>query len=94
MKYFNVLLIIGFVVFSSCSPRLTPFTQELYEENGWTVDDLERIQFTKVDAIMTADLVTGRVEAKERRKQLTKNITVLLDRVVQVRTNVENEKKG
>ena len=45
MKYFNVLLIIGFVVFSSCSPRLTPFTQELYEENGWTVDDLERIQF-------------------------------------------------
>ena len=43
---------------------------------------------------MTADLVTGRVEAKERRKQLTKNITVLLDRVVQVRTNVENEKKG
>jgi hypothetical protein len=59
-----------------------------------TYGDLERIQCTKVDAIMTADLETGRLVAKERRKKLTKMITILLDRVVQVRKNVESEKNS
>ncbi len=45
MKYFSFLLLFGLVAFSSCSPRLTPFTQDLYDENGWTDNDLERIQF-------------------------------------------------
>ncbi len=30
---------------SSCSPRLTPFTQDLYDENGWSDNDLKKIQF-------------------------------------------------
>lgn len=29
----------------NCSPKLSPFTQQLQEENGWSKDDLERIQF-------------------------------------------------
>jgi len=45
MKYFSFLLILNLIVLSSCGPRLTPFTQDLYHENGWTDDDLEKIQF-------------------------------------------------
>lgn len=29
----------------SCSPRLTPFTQKLYDEYNWKPDDLKQIQF-------------------------------------------------
>jgi len=45
MKYWNIYLALSLVVFSSCSPRLTPFTQDLYDENGWSDDDLKKIQF-------------------------------------------------
>lgn len=44
MKYFNYLLVLGLVGFSSCS-SLTPFTQDLYYENDWSDDDLKDIQF-------------------------------------------------
>lgn len=30
---------------SACSPRLSPFTQSLYEENNWGERELKRIQF-------------------------------------------------
>ena len=43
MKNFSLILVL--IALSSCSPRLTPFTQDLYDENGWTDNDLERIQF-------------------------------------------------
>ncbi|MFK7808158.1 MAG: hypothetical protein AB8F74_10200 [Saprospiraceae bacterium] len=39
---FSSLLILGL---SSCTPKLTPFTQELQQENGWTEKDLKKIQF-------------------------------------------------
>ncbi len=29
----------------NCSPRLSPFTQDLQEENSWSEEDLSRIQF-------------------------------------------------
>ena len=45
MKYFSFLLVVGLFAFSSCSPRLTPFSQDLYYENDWTDNDLKRIQF-------------------------------------------------
>ncbi len=45
MKYFSLLILLGLIGLSSCSPRLTPFTQDLYYENGWTDNDLEKIQF-------------------------------------------------
>ncbi len=30
---------------ASCGPTLKPFTQRLYEQNGWSENDLKRIQF-------------------------------------------------
>lgn len=32
-------------LFSSCRPTLSPFTQNLYEENNWSEDQLKQIQF-------------------------------------------------
>ena len=52
MKYFNFLIVLGFIIFSSCSPRLTPFTQDLYDEYGWSDAELKRIQFYLSDDII------------------------------------------
>ncbi len=49
------LLFLGALVtifLSSCSPRLTPFTQRLYSENGWSERDLQAIQFYLSDDIV------------------------------------------
>ncbi len=39
------LLAFGVLLFASCSDRLVPFTQDLYEEYRWTDEDLQKIQF-------------------------------------------------
>ena len=54
MKYWNIYLALSLVVFSSCSPRLTPFTQDLYDENGWSDDDLKKIQFIYLKTLFYA----------------------------------------
>lgn len=41
--YLYLLLAIG--LFSSCSPQLSVFNQELYETQNWSDDELSRIQF-------------------------------------------------
>ncbi len=46
------LAICTLFILSSCSPRLTPFTEKLYNENGWTERDLEKIQFYLSDDIV------------------------------------------
>jgi hypothetical protein len=46
MKTIHVLpLIFLAALLTSCSPRLTPFTQGLLEENRWTDSELKQIQF-------------------------------------------------
>ena len=54
MKTMRVLVYLAFVLlaFSSCSPRLSPFTEKLYEENDWTDDELKKIQFYVSDDIV------------------------------------------
>jgi len=48
------------LLLTACSPRLSPFTQELVEENGWTDADLKQIQFyLSHDVIMRRQLVEG-----------------------------------
>lgn len=32
-------------MFASCSPSLTPFTQELYEHGNWSENELRKVQF-------------------------------------------------
>ncbi len=42
----NFLLLAGLLIFiSSCSPKLSPFTQKLYKDNGWSEGELKSIQF-------------------------------------------------
>ncbi|MFT5382617.1 MAG: hypothetical protein ACI81W_000001, partial [Saprospiraceae bacterium] len=33
------------LLISSCSPKLTPFTEDLQQENGWSESELKQIQF-------------------------------------------------
>ncbi len=42
LSFFAVILMVGL---SSCSPKLSPFTQRMYDDFGWSDDDLKRIQF-------------------------------------------------
>lgn len=54
--------------FSACSPKLTPFTQRLYEENNWTQEDLARIQFYLSENIVLrrqASSGSSRIESGE-----------------------------
>jgi hypothetical protein len=52
------LLLIGLFL-ASCSPRLTPFTQRLYEESGWTKAELKRIQFYLSEDIVLKRSLSG-----------------------------------
>ena len=47
-------------ILASCGTNLRPFTQELYDEYGWTEDELRRIQFyVSRDVVLTRQLTTG-----------------------------------
>ncbi len=67
---------IGLMLFSSCSPRLTPFTQRLYDEYSWSDSELKRIQFYLSDDIrLTRDVGSedskikgGKIRIKDGRK--------------------------
>lgn len=46
MKTIQIIFIFAFAgMMFNCSPKLSPFTQDLQEENSWTEEDLKRIQF-------------------------------------------------
>lgn len=45
------------LTFSSCSPTLSPLTENLVRENNWTEDDMRKIQFyLSEDIVMTRQL--------------------------------------
>ena len=55
------LLALAFFVCTSCGPRLSPFTQRLYESQGWQEDDLRRIQFyLSEDVVLQRELRNDR----------------------------------
>ena len=65
MKFTNLVLlsILGVFFLNSCGPKLTPFTQKLYDENNWSDDELKRIQFyTSDDIILFRELTRGESE--------------------------------
>lgn len=47
------------LLLNSCSPKLTPFTENLYQENGWSEKELKRIQF-----YVSKDIVLRRQASK------------------------------
>ncbi len=63
-------------LFSSCSPRLSPFTQQLSDENGWTSEDLKQIQFYLSDDIIlrrqissgSSEIISGEIKMVNGRK--------------------------
>lgn len=64
----NVMLLFGLlmIIMSSCSPRLTPFTQRLYKENGWSERDLQSIQFyLSQDITLTRQMNDGESAIKD-----------------------------
>ncbi len=60
---------------SACSPRLSPFTQSLYEENKWEERELKRIQFYLSESVTLRRQLTaansriegGKITAKQGR---------------------------
>ena len=53
-------------LFSSCAPTLSPFTQNLYEENNWSTDQLKQIQFyLSKDIVLFRELSAGKSEIIE-----------------------------
>jgi len=40
------------MLLSACSPRLSPFTQRLYDSNNWSESELKRIQFYLSDDVV------------------------------------------
>jgi len=57
---------------SSCGTTLTPFTQELYEQNEWTEDELRQIQF-----YLSEDVVLKREIGKDTTKIQSGEIEIL-----------------
>ncbi len=46
------LLFITAILLSSCSPKLTPFTQRMYDDFSWSDSELKQIQFYLSDDIV------------------------------------------
>ena len=60
MKYALPLAALATLLFSSCGPKLSPFTQRLYEEQNWEENDLRRIQFyLSEDVVLQRELRSG-----------------------------------
>jgi hypothetical protein len=45
MKALPFFALIAIVSLTACSPRLTPFSEDLIREYGWTEQELQKIQF-------------------------------------------------
>ncbi len=61
------------ICLTSCGPRLSPFTQRLYEDQGWQEDDLRRIQF-----YLSEDVVLQR-ELRNDRSTIRKGTVQVID---------------
>ncbi len=62
MKMSKNFLFLGLLLFTmnACSPRLSPFTQRLYNDNNWTESDLKSIQFyVSQDIILHREVNSG-----------------------------------
>jgi len=67
LKYV-ILLLGGLFVLGSCSKRLSPFTQQLYDSNNWTEDELKQVQFYLSDDVVLrreANSGNSRIEGGE-----------------------------
>jgi len=57
------LLVIAVLFLSACSPKLSPFSQRLIDQNGWSEDELQQIQFyLSEDVVLKRDFTQGSSE--------------------------------
>ncbi len=74
VKYFAISSLM--MLFSACGPTLTPFTQNLYEENRWTESELKKIQFYLSNDIVLhrelsggkSDIISGEIKMVRGKK--------------------------
>jgi len=75
---YSFLAFFGLVLlFSSCGPTLSPFTQTLYEDNSWTEGELRQIQFYLSDDIVLyrelnggkSEIIQGEIKIVNGRKR-------------------------
>lgn len=71
MKISNYLFLAGIILFlGACSPKLSPFSQRLVDQNRWSEDDLRQIQFYLSDDIVlfrdytrgSSEIVSGEIK--------------------------------
>lgn len=70
---FAIALVLGL---SSCAPRLTPFTQDLYEDFGWSEGELKKIQFYLSRSVVlrreftkgSSEIVSGKIRMVDGKK--------------------------
>ena len=77
MKVTNIMAVFALtLLMGSCSPRLTHFTQRLYEESDWTKGELKKIQFYLSDDIVlkrklsggSSEIVNGKIKIENGEK--------------------------
>jgi len=49
---YKVIFLFAALSLAACSPQLSPFTQELYDQNRWSEQELKKIQFYLSDDII------------------------------------------
>ena len=67
---------LGLLMLTSCSSRLTYFTEDLYEEQGWSQEDLKKIQFYISKDIRlkreltggSSEIISGKIKVEDGRK--------------------------
>ena len=72
MKNNNLILLLAMtlILASSCAPRLTPFTQDLYEDYDWSEEELKSIQFYLSSPIVlrraansgSSEIISGKIK--------------------------------
>lgn len=50
--FFGNFLLMSLLFLSACSPKLSPFSQRLIDQNGWSEEELQQIQFYLSDDIV------------------------------------------
>lgn len=66
MKRYFPAFILCITFLASCSPRYTYFTEDLYQKQKWTQEDVKRIQFyTSRDIVLTRSISDDETTIKE-----------------------------
>ena len=60
MRLLTLMTIGAMLIFSACSPSYTYFTQDLYQQENWTVEEIQRVQFyTSRDIVLFRQISAG-----------------------------------